>query len=71
MTSRYADFAECEIVPECGQWALYLIIYYPDSISRKKISIYRTEKLARIAASLIGRAANRPTRGAQPDDEER
>lgn len=54
---------ETEIVLERGQWAVDIIVLCDDGIVRKRIQTYRTEKMARIAADLIKRAAERDIAG--------
>lgn len=55
--------AETEIIPERGQWAVDVIVIADDGVVRRRISTYRTEKLARISANLIRRAADRDIAG--------
>lgn len=54
---------ETEIIPERGQWAVDIIVIADDGVVRRRISTYRTEKLARISADLIRRSADRDIAG--------
>ena len=54
---------ETEVIPERGQWAVDIIVMSGDGVVRKRITTYRTEKLARISADLIRRAADRDIAG--------
>jgi hypothetical protein len=54
---------ETEIVPERGQWAVDIIVFFEDGVVRRRIATYRTEALAKISASSIKRAAERDIPG--------
>ncbi|MBC7631843.1 hypothetical protein [Aeromicrobium sp.] len=54
---------ETVIIKENGQWAVDIIVISDDGVVRRRISTYRTEKLARISADLIRRAADRDIAG--------
>lgn len=53
---------ETLIVEERGQWAVDIVVYFPDEVIRKRISTCRTLRLAAITADLIKRAAERDIR---------
>ncbi|WP_206055636.1 hypothetical protein [Nocardioides sp. GY 10127] len=57
-----------EVVAERGQWAVYLLVLGPDGVERRRLETYRTEALARTAASVVERTASRrrPPRPDQP-----
>jgi hypothetical protein len=54
---------EAEVVPDRGQWAVELVVFFADEIVRKRIATYRTERLARISADLLKRTAERDISG--------
>ena len=54
---------ETEIVPENGQWAVDIIVFFADGVVRRRIATYRTESLAKISASAVKRAAERDIPG--------
>lgn len=58
-----ADAVEAEVVPDRGQWAVDLVILFPDEVVRKRIATFRTERLARISADLMKRTAERDIGG--------
>lgn len=47
------------VEPERGQWVVYVEVTFWDSIQRHRIGVYRTERLATIAADIIRRTADR------------
>lgn len=51
------------VVAERGQWAVDIVVVFPDGVVRKRIETYRTKALAEISAKLIKRAAERDIRG--------
>lgn len=61
-----AHQVEAVVVPERGQWAVELIVVFDDEVVRRRIDTYRTERLARISADLIKRAASRDRPGGPP-----
>ncbi len=54
---------ETVITPERGQWAVDIVVLFPDGMVRRRIATYRTEALARISASCIKRGAERDIDG--------
>jgi hypothetical protein len=54
---------ETEVIPERGQWAVDIIVFFEDGVVRRRISTYRTEALARISARYIKRGAERDIQG--------
>lgn len=54
---------ETLIVPERGQWAVDILVIFPDGVIRHRIATYRTQVLARISASCIKRGAERDIEG--------
>ena len=54
---------ETVIVPERGQWAVDIVVFFPGEVVRRRIATYRTEALARISASCVRRAAERDMPG--------
>ncbi|HEY5019241.1 MAG TPA: hypothetical protein VII59_20925 [Streptosporangiaceae bacterium] len=63
MTAERALGVETEIVPERGQWAVDVIVFFSDGVVRRRIATYRTEALAKISASSIKRAGERDIPG--------
>lgn len=58
-----AQGVETVVVPEKGQWACDIIVFFPDGVVRRRIGTYRTEKLAQISARCIKRGAERDISG--------
>jgi hypothetical protein len=54
---------ETVVVPERGQWAVDIVVIFPDAVMRRRIATYRTETLARISANCIRRGADRDISG--------
>ncbi|MCL8025402.1 hypothetical protein [Nocardioides bruguierae] len=48
-----------EVVAEHGQWAVYLLVLGPDGVDRRRLAGYRSASLARTAARVVERSANR------------
>lgn len=63
MTGARALGVETVVVPECGQWAVDIIVFFPDGVVRHRIATYRTEALAWVSANCIRRAAERDIPG--------
>jgi len=63
MTQERALGVETLIVPERGQWAVDIVVIFPDEVVRHRIATYRTEALATISANCIRRAAERDIPG--------
>jgi hypothetical protein len=63
MRKERALGVETVVVPERGQWAVDIVVLFPDEIVRRRIATYRTEALARISANCIRRAAERDIPG--------
>jgi hypothetical protein len=63
MTQERALAVDTVIVPERGQWAVDIVVIFPDEVVRRRIATYRTEALARISANCIRRAAERDIPG--------
>lgn len=59
----HAIGVETEVIPERGQWAVDIIVIFDDGVVRRRVDTYRTEKLAKISASYIKRAAERDIPG--------
>ncbi|MDP2712126.1 MAG: hypothetical protein Q8O56_12995 [Solirubrobacteraceae bacterium] len=55
-----------EVVEDCRQWVVYLLLIDPEGITRRRLSAHRTEREALLTASLVQRAAHR--RGRPPPD---
>ncbi|MET7392790.1 hypothetical protein ABZS66_04750 [Dactylosporangium sp. NPDC005572] len=60
---EYASGVEAVVVPEKGQWAVDIVVFFADGVVRKRIATYRTEALARISANCIRRGAERDIGG--------
>jgi hypothetical protein len=63
VTAERATAVETVVVPERGQWAVDIVVFFPDEVVRRRIATYRTEVLARISANCIRRAAERDIPG--------
>lgn len=63
MTQERALGVETVVVPERGQWAVDIVVVFPDGVVRRRIATYRTEALAKISANCIRRAAERDIPG--------
>ena len=51
-----------EVVRERGQWAVYLLVIDLEGISRRRLSVHRSEREAQVTASSVQRGANRRQR---------
>ncbi len=51
-----------EVSRDRGQWQVHLVLIEPEGISRRLLSTHRSEEQARLAASLVQRAAHRRRR---------
>lgn len=58
-----AERVETEVIEDRGQWAVDIIVFFPDSIVRRRINVYRTRARAEISARLIKRGAEREIEG--------
>lgn len=54
---------ETEVVPEKGQWAVDIVVIFPDGVVRRRITTYRSEAVARLSAKYIRRGAEREIGG--------
>jgi len=63
MRQERALGVETVVVPERGQWAVDIVVIFPDEVVRRRIATYRTEALATISANCIRRAAERDIPG--------
>jgi hypothetical protein len=61
-TSR-ALGVEVEVLPVKGQWAVDIVVIFPDGVVRQRIATYSTEARARISARCIKRGAERDISG--------
>lgn len=59
----HADGVDTVVVEDRGQWAVDIIVYFPDSVVRRRINVYRTKARAEISARLIKRGAEREIEG--------
>lgn len=50
---------QTEVLLEQGQWVVYLLVIDPEAISRRRLSVHRHEREARLAASVAQRSAHR------------
>lgn len=57
--SKEAFLVQSEVVVEDGAHVLYMEVWFPDGIERKRIGVYRDEKKARTAARWVTWAARR------------
>lgn len=51
------------VLPEHGQWVVYVEVVFPNMVRRHRINAYRTPGRAELAARWIKRGADRPIRG--------
>ena len=61
--THQAYSVETVVIPERGQWAVDIIVLFDDELIRRRISTYRSERLAQISADLIRRTAEREISG--------
>jgi len=54
---------ETYVVEDRGQWAVEIVVIFPDEVIRRTVNCYRTRRHAEIAASWIKRGANRDIEG--------
>lgn len=57
-----------EVVEDCRQWVVYLLVMSSEGVERRRLSAHRSEHEARLTASLVQRAAHR--RGLPPPEED-
>ena len=48
-----------EVLPENGQWRVWLVILTPEGVERRPLQTYFTQAKALLAADVIARTANR------------
>ncbi|MEM9665989.1 MAG: AP2 domain-containing protein [Bacteroidota bacterium] len=49
-----------QVVPESGQWAVYMEVTFPDVVRRFHVGTYRSEQRAKIQARYVRRYADLP-----------
>ncbi len=54
---------ETVVEAESGQWAVYVVVVFADGAVRRRVDVYRTRRLAEVAATWIKRAAERDIPG--------
>ena len=54
---------ETYVVEDRGQWAVEIVVIFPDVAIRRTVNRYRTRRHAEIAASWIKRSASRDIEG--------
>lgn len=54
---------ETVVVPVNGQWAVDIVVIFPDSVVRRRVNTYRSEAVARLSAKYIRRGADRDIGG--------
>lgn len=59
-----------EVVEDCRQWVVYLLVMSTEGVERRRLSAHRTENEARLTASLVQRAAHRRGPPPPPEPEE-
>lgn len=57
-----------EVVEDCRQWVVYLLVIDEEGVTRRRLSAHRSEREARLTASVVQRAAHRRQRP-PPEDE--
>jgi hypothetical protein len=67
LESRVGDTLRTEVVEDCRQWVVYLLLMGTEGVERRRLSAHRTEREARLTASVVQRAAQRRQR--PPPDE--
>lgn len=63
--AREPDVSETvrtEVVEDCRQWVVYLLLIGSEGVERRRLSAHRSEREARLTASLVQRAAHRRQR---------
>ena len=56
------DTLRTEVVEDCRQWVVYLLLLGTEGVERRRLSAHRTEREARLTASVVERAAQRRKR---------
>jgi hypothetical protein len=51
-----------EVVEDRRQWVVYLLLIDTEGVERRRLSAHRTEREARLTASLVQRTAQRRLR---------
>ncbi len=51
-----------EVVEDRRQWVVYLLLITMEGVERRRLSAHRTEREARLTASLVQRTAQRRQR---------
>lgn len=54
---------ETYVVEDRGQWAVEIVVIFPDEVIHRTVNRYRTRRHAEIAASWIKRSASRDIEG--------
>jgi hypothetical protein len=62
-----SDTLRTEVVEDRRQWVVYLLLLGTEGVERRRLSAHRTEREARLTASVVQRAAQRRKRP-PPDD---
>jgi hypothetical protein len=50
---------ETVVVEHEGQWAVDIVVVFPDSVVRRRVGTYRSRRLAELSAEYIRRGAER------------
>ena len=57
-----SETVRTEVVEDCRQWVVYLLLIGTEGVERRRLSAHRSEREARLTASLVQRAAHRRQR---------
>jgi hypothetical protein len=57
-----------EVVEDCRQWVVYLLVIDEAGVTRRRLSAHRSEREATLTASLVQRAAHRRQTPPPQDD---
>lgn len=57
-----SETVRTEVVEDCRQWVVYLLLIGSEGVERRRLSAHRSEREARLTASLVQRAAHRRQR---------
>ncbi len=56
---EHALGVETVVVEHDGQWAVDVVVVFPDSVVRRRVGTYRSRRLAELSATYVKRAAER------------
>ena len=63
-----AQTVRTEVIEDCRQWVVQLLVIDEDGVTRRRLSAHRSEREARLTAAVVQRAAHRRQTPAPQDD---